>query len=92
MTKSLTSFALEQITKIHQLSQKKNANNHTKVLLDFIEKHAQEIRELYEQGNKHYLTETGDMIVLCLELLLEKNSLPDEIIEKCYERFLKKLT
>ncbi len=91
INRSLTDHSLEEIKKIHQLSKKKNSKDHSKVLLDFIEHHAQEIRELYEQGNEHYLTETGDMIILCLELLIENSVMPDEIMEKCYQRFKNKL-
>jgi hypothetical protein len=50
-----------------------------------------EIKELHGKKNKHYIIETGDLIVLCLELIKEARRSPDDVLFKCYPRFHKKL-
>lgn len=47
---------------------------------------------LRAKGDAHYLVETGDLIILCLEILIENNQSPDRILSRCYDRYKKKLT
>ena len=60
-------------------------------MLELIYKHAQEINQLYQQKNKHYIIETGDLLVLCLELIKESKGNTDFILDKCYARYDHKL-
>ena len=66
--------------------------DHAHVLLDMMKAHIDEIRELYDSKDKHYLIETGDLIVLGLELIKEAKQSPDAVLFKCYPRFHKKLS
>ncbi|MEI7998729.1 MAG: hypothetical protein WCH62_04410 [Candidatus Omnitrophota bacterium] len=94
MKKSLTSYADIEIKAIHAKSRRLNRflkNDHSYVLLDMIEKHIEEIKDRYSKADKHYLIETGDLIVLCLELINEAKQSSDEVLSKCYPRFHKKL-
>ena len=87
-------LALERIREIHKLSSKYNAKvkcEHMRRLLDLMKDHIEEIEELYQKGNRHFLVETGDLIILCLEVLLEREASIDEIFEKCFHRYEKKL-
>ncbi len=87
--------ALERIKKIHRLSRSYNRKvrvSHDRRLLDLMSHHAGEIRELYRDRNKHYLIETGDLLVLCCEILLEGRASIDATVLKCFERYEKKLT
>ena len=91
--KNLTVRAVATIKEIHGLSRKVNSKgkDHAKVLIGFLKEHAREIEQLEREQDPHLVTETGDMIILCLELLLEKEASPDEVIEACYSRFREKL-
>ncbi|MCM8814659.1 MAG: hypothetical protein NC937_03490 [Candidatus Omnitrophica bacterium] len=82
---------LERIKKIHNLSLRVNTNNHRKKLLGLAQKHIKEINQLYSEKNPHADIETGDLAVLCFELILESGKNPDEVLEKCFERYEKKL-
>ena len=94
MKKSLTRHAKKQISKIHSLSRRYNASGkpHTKALIKLVEKHAGEINKLYKDEKEHFSVEVGDLLILCHELLLEKNEDADDIMELCYDRYKKKLT
>lgn len=86
--------ALERIKKIHQLSRKFNAmvgKPHQKRLLELMRKHIDEIEGLAEGKDSHYLIETGDLFILCFELLLEGGADIDEVAEKCFGRYERKL-
>lgn len=86
--------ALERIKKIHQLSQQFNARvgkPHQKRLLELIRKHIDEIEGLVAEKDPHYLIETGDLLILCFELLLEGGADIDEVVEKCFGRYERKL-
>ena len=94
MQDSLTDHARKQIEAIHDKSLKLNklrGKVHNEQLLELVQEHAQEITELYQENNPHYLVETGDLLILCLELLKEADILADEIMEKCYNRYHEKL-
>ncbi len=87
--------AYGRIRQIHRLSQEYNRLNgtpHDQRLLDMVRHHAEEIRDLHRQKDPHYLTETGDLIVLCCELLLEGRAPVDQTLLRCLERFEQKLT
>lgn len=91
--RSLTQHAAKEIAEIHALSKDYNGSggDHRAVLLELVSEHAQEIEQLYALKDQHADIETGDLLVLCLELLLESGKDPDEIIEKCYRRYKEKL-
>ena len=86
---------LKRVKGIHVLSRRYNgpvSKTHIAKLLELVDKHAKEIRELYEKGDQHFLTETGDLAVLCLELLLENGADTDTVLRKCFKRYEDKLT
>jgi len=53
--------------------------------------HIGEIEELALRQDRHFLVETGDLAVLCLELLLEHGVSPDKIMGRCFGRYERKL-
>jgi hypothetical protein len=86
--------ALERIKKIHSASleyNKKEGKEHNKRLLDLIRHHVDEIEELFAAGDRHSLVETGDLAVLCFELLIENGVSIDDILLKCFDRYDNKL-
>ena len=92
--KVLYDGALDRIKKIHQLSQKFNSmlgKPHQERLLELMRKHIDEIEKLADKKDPHYLIETGDLFILCFELLLEAGVDIDEVVLKCFERYEKKL-
>lgn len=94
MQKTFTDISQKNIKNIHALSAEFNnlrQEVHTQVLLDLMAEHIEEIRELHGSKNDHYLVETGDLLILCLELLAEAKADPDFIMDKCYKRYNKKL-
>jgi hypothetical protein len=94
MNKSFTKYANNQLKNIHRLSKKYNnllGRDHAAALLDIIKEHTTEIRGRYRMGDKHYIIETGDLIILCLELLKEARISPDKVLSECYIRYNKKL-
>lgn len=94
MKRSLTNYAKESIKEIHALSSRHNGAgcDHSNILLKLLGKHAGEIKELHGRGNEHFIVETGDLLVLCLEFLAEYGKDPDDILEICYTRYRDKLT
>jgi len=83
--------ALESIKKIHNLSSIVNAKDHREKLLHLAEKHIIEIRRLYSKNDPHADIETGDLAILCFELILESKKNPDEILQVCFDRYERKL-
>jgi len=61
-------------------------------LLELMAHHIEEIRDLWREGDRHALIETGDLAVLCFELLLEYRVSPDRIMRECFGRYEKKLS
>ncbi len=95
MQKTFTGFSRKNIKAIHDLSLKYNKLKnkiHAQVLLNLMSEHAGEINQLYKAEDKHYIVETGDLLILCLELLKEAQADPDVILDKCYKRYYKKLS
>ena len=95
MQKTFTGFSRKNIKAIHALSVKYNElkkRKHGQVLLELMDAHAKEIALLYKNKNKHYIVETGDLLILCLELLEEARVCPDIILDKCYKRYYEKLS
>ncbi len=92
--RSLTEFAEEEIRVIHSLSKKYNSSNkkdHSKALLALMGKHMIEIKKLFENRDPHFVVETGDLVILCLELIKEAGKSPDAVMAKCYKRYRQKL-
>ena len=90
----MTSEALERIKGIHQFSRLFNAivgKPHQERLLELMRKHVDEIEELAGTEDPHYLIETGDLLILCFELLLEGGADVDGVTEKCFGRYEEKL-
>lgn len=86
--------SLARTKNIHELSRlynKKLKNNHKKRLLELMREHIEEITKLSNKNNRHYLTETGDLIILCFELLLENNVSINKVLLKCFKRYETKL-
>ena len=95
MKKSLTLYAENEVQIIHGHSRRLNRlakKDHAQALLEMMRHHTDEIKELYDKKDKHYLIETGDLIVLSLELIRQAKQTPDAILFKCYPRFHKKLS
>lgn len=87
--------ALKRLKDIHVLSQRVNKNvelSHQDKLLDMMRSHIDEIEMLFKKNDAHAIIETGDLLILCLELLVENNADCDQITQKCFERFESKLT
>ena len=82
--KTFSERAKSEISYIHNLSKEYNESigkEHVKALLELVEKHVHEIKDLYFSGDPHALVETGDLIVLCLELIRERGGREDAIQE-----------
>lgn len=87
--------SLERIRGIHRLSEEYNRRvnaGHAGQLLKLMRKHVDEIEALSRDKNPHYLTETGDLAVLCFELILDGGQPIDDILRKCFLRYENKLT
>jgi len=90
----LNAEAAKRLEAIHKLSQdynRKLKTNHRKRLMELMKEHVDEISKLCRKNNLHYLTETGDLIILCIELLLEEGVSIDEMLLKCFNRYETKL-
>jgi hypothetical protein len=95
MKRSFTNYTKKELQVIHGNSRRLNRmlnKDHARALLEMIKEHADEITGLHAKQDKHYLVETGDLIVLCLELIKEAKQSPDAVLFKCYPRFHKKLS
>lgn len=96
MNKTIIDYqAIERINKIHRLSQRFNdmvGKPHQQRLLELMRKHVEEIEQLAQQQDQHYVIETGDLLILCFELLLEGGADIDDVMEQCFGRYERKLT
>ncbi|MEW5895197.1 MAG: hypothetical protein AB1650_05525 [Candidatus Omnitrophota bacterium] len=93
--KSLVINASNRLKEIHGLSLKFNklvGKPHQERLLELMRKHVDEIEDLVQKNDPHYLIETGDLLILCFELLLEGGADMDEVMLKCFGRYERKLT
>ena len=87
--------ALDQIKHIHEKSRTYNQKIekvHQERLLELMRKHMGEIEDLAKQKDPHCLIETGDLLILCFELLLENKASIDEILLRCFDRYENKLS
>jgi len=94
MKKSLTKFAKQEINIIHgysRLYNKSKRKKHAFILLKLMDEHIKEIDQRWKKGDKHYLIETGDLLILCFELIKEARMPIDAVLDKCYKRYRKKL-
>lgn len=90
----LSQEALRRVKHIHQLSSQYNSRQgkpHTDRLLELMDKHVREIRELVVNHDPHGLVENGDLLILCLELLIEQGQDSNDIFERCCLRYEQKL-
>jgi len=78
-----------KIKDIIKLSDK--LGNDPQKIIDMMQHHTEEIRELHQKQDKHFAVETGDLIVLCIQLLMMEGYSTKTIMETCYDRFDKKL-
>jgi len=94
MLKVFTDDAQDRVKKIHQLSCRLNGGQgkiHEDKLLSLMRKHMEEVEDLRTAGDSHYLIETGDLLILCLEILLENGKSIDEVTYQCLGRYEKKI-
>jgi len=95
MKKSLTGYAQKELQAVFRNSRRLNRmlkKDHARALLEMMAEHIGEITERHGNGDKHYLIETGDLIVLSLELIRYAKQSPDEVLSKCYPRFHNKIS
>ena len=78
----------EKIKQMLKLSRKLGTDSNK--LIDMMKHHTDEIKELYDSKNNHFAVETGDLIILSLQLLMIEGYSVEEIMSKCYDRFDKK--
>ncbi|MDD4957498.1 MAG: hypothetical protein PHH49_04770 [Candidatus Omnitrophica bacterium] len=85
--------ALSGLDEIQALSAEVNGagDQHDKALLRFIEEHAAEIKDLYDEKDGHYMYEAGDLIILCMELIKSSGGDPDTILRVRYGKFREKI-
>ena len=94
MSSVVTKRAVQRLKNIHQLSKKCNGpskKKHLEKLLALVEKHVDEIRFLYKKDDLHYLVETGDLLILCFEILMENKRDIHKMTELCFGRYENKL-
>ena len=95
MKNSLTPYAKKELRAIYGNSRRLNRllkKDHVRALLEMIKEHVEEIKERHGKGDQHYIIETGDLIVLSLELIKHAKQSPDAVLSKCYPRFHNKLS
>ena len=95
MSRTLTKFAKNEIRTIHNYSATYNKNSkkeHSKILLKLMSEHVDEIAHRHNKKDRHYITETGDLIILCLELIREARASADTVLAKCYKRYHEKFS
>ncbi len=91
----LTEHTICKLQQIHKMSVERNKDkniSHTQILFNMMRHHIKEIGELLKDNNSHSFIETGDLIVLCMELLLDNNQDLNDILNICFQRFKKKLS
>lgn len=86
---TLTFYNEEKIRNILNLS--KQLGNDSGKLIEMMQEHTSEIKELFNKKDKHFAVETGDLVILALQLLIMEGYSVEEIMNKCYGRFDKKL-
>ena len=92
--KIFTKRAFDETREVHRLSRQHNGKEkekHEQKLLSLMRKHVDEIEDLYQDKDKHFLIETGDLAVLCLEMFLENKVSADDIMVHCFNRYQEKL-
>jgi len=84
---------IERLKAIHALSRRVNTDEsiHREKLLRMMEHHIDEIRTLLLKDDPHAYVETGDLMILAMELLLEGSKDPKEMFDYCSGRFERKL-
>lgn len=78
----------EKIEHIMELSKK--LGNDSNKLISMMQEHTFEIKDLFDKKDKHFAVETGDLIMLAMQLLMVEGYDINEVMNRCYERFDKK--
>ncbi len=73
------------------LNLSKKLGTDSEKIIEMMQHHAEEIRGLFEAKDKHFAVETGDLVILCLQLLMMEGYSTSQIMNTGYERFEKKL-
>jgi hypothetical protein len=81
---------LAKLKEIAELTRRVDGEDRDKIF-EMIEKHIGEIKELYNQKNGHWATETVDLIILGCVLLLLENKDVGEVFEKRLPKYEAKL-
>jgi len=79
----------KRIKSIIRLSKK--LGNDSDKIIEMMQHHTAEIKELYSKKNRHFAVETGDLVILAVQLLMMEGYSAKKIMESCYGRFDKKL-
>lgn len=90
----LNKRAYKRLRAIHQRSKLYNGPSkarHIRKLLSLAKEHIDEIIFLKKKGDAHYLMEVGDLLILCLEILIEDRRDVDRMVLKCFDRYERKL-
>jgi hypothetical protein len=84
---------LKEISEINKLSAKleKTKDAQNDYILHSMAEHAEEINELFRKHDDHWATETGDLLVHCIRLLVLNGYDVNELLEKIPGRFVKKI-
>lgn len=93
-TGACDSRVLSRLKKIQDCSRQQAVGrneSHSDRLFEMIRHHCAEIENLRAGNNPHWRVETGDLIVLCMELLLDAGVSPEIAVETSLGRFEKKL-
>jgi hypothetical protein len=81
---------MKKICDLTALTSKVNLDEKEKIL-NMTKHHTIEIDQQYHEKDDHWAVETGDLIILCMELLMLENKNINEILTKCLPRFQFKL-
>ena len=79
----------QKIKQILELS--KQLGTDSNKLMEMMQEHTAEIKELFDKKEGHYAIETGDLIILAYQLLMINGQDPERVLEECYQRYDKKL-
>lgn len=83
---------IDRIKNIHALSVIFNkGQDHREKLISMIKEHVVEIQQLIESNDKHYISETADLMILCAEVIIDAQHDVNQALSVRYQRFEDKL-